>query len=243
MERIKIGSEPSENCLIDSGCCTGTSWSFIHIIIFHILSSGEISIFGCQFDICRILTETSPPEAQDVWWWSSLCPRHMSWVGTYCILPHFVDRFPQLLDHQISRPSDGPRSGMRWGELLLHKKWPVLLAISIALALYVADFLGLFCNILEFAGLKIWMWSEGIEITKAWIELMICADVLGKPFWPFLILLSIFHIPRCMHKIAITLLQVVSVKIFPDFLWLALGSIQLAHSMRFAYRVSPKPVC
>lgn len=56
---------------------------------------------------------------------------------------------------------------MRWGELLLHKKWPVLLAISIALALYVADFFGVFCNILEFAGLKIWMWSEGIEITKA----------------------------------------------------------------------------
>lgn len=43
-------------------------------------------------------------------------------------------------------------SGMRWGELLLHKKWPVLLAISIALALYVADFFGVFCNILEFAG-------------------------------------------------------------------------------------------
>lgn len=63
--------------------------------------------------------------------------------------------------------SDGPRSGMRWGELLLHKKWPVLLAISIALALYVADLFGVFCNILEFAGLKLWMWSEGTEITKA----------------------------------------------------------------------------
>lgn len=43
-------------------------------------------------------------------------------------------------------------SGMRWGELLLRKKWPVLLAIFLGLALHVADFFGVFCNIVEFTG-------------------------------------------------------------------------------------------
>ena len=41
---------------------------------------------------------------------------------------------------------------MRWGELLLRKKWPVLLAIFLGLALHVADFFGVFCNIVEFTG-------------------------------------------------------------------------------------------
>lgn len=40
---------------------------------------------------------------------------------------------------------------MQWGELLLRKKWPVLLAIGLALGLHVADGLAAFGDVVEYS--------------------------------------------------------------------------------------------